>query len=155
MRKRIALVSVLALALSLVATAAFARASLERSTGGVGFTTQSDNDAHASFNAHATPTGAKGQVEVKNHGPNGDIDFHGVVDCYHRVSDNEAVFSGEITQIDGASSTHFRIAVEDNGQGRNADPDKITVQRHSAASDCQAGPTANRAVDQGNLRVHH
>ena len=156
--RMIAVGGTLALAMSFTAAAALAT-SEDKSTGGVGFTTMAGGSAHASFTAQdsLSPETDKGHVNVRGVGT-GDIFYKGTVDCYQRLSDNRARFSGVVTKTnDPFMRGFFEVAVEDNGSpGSNGDRISQALYTSPASSGSGCGflsPTA--FVQTGNLVVHH
>jgi hypothetical protein len=159
MRTKIALVCALALAMGLMAGTALARSSGDKSTGGVSWERGIGGIADASFNAHETPTGAKGQVNVTGiGGAAGDIWYKGTVDCYWRIDDDSARFSGTVDDSnDPAARGFFVIAVEDNGSPGWRDPaDQIIQNLRATPVNCETDTlTPGNDVIRGNLVVHH
>jgi len=159
--RRIALVGALTLTMSLTAGLALAQnnASGDKSTGGVGYTQMSGFAARGSFNAHHTPNNPDtdmGQVNFDGIGPAGLISYKGTVDCYNRLSDNSARFSGVVTESnDPMMRGFFEVVVADNGTpGRNGDLISQRLLTMPAGSDCGTADPA-RPVESGNLVVHH
>lgn len=141
---------------------ALAAASGGKATGGVNYLGGSNYDYHRSFTAQeVSPTVAKGQVETKVIDPaTGQVvrRFHGNVDCYRRVSDNVAIFSGQIDNDQGpvaeaVEGQFFEWVVEDNGEGANAAPDRISALRGITPYNCKADVVPVRDVVNGNIQV--
>lgn len=117
---------------------------------------------HVVFQAH---DGAKGSVEIWEYNLVTDTlfqHFTGDVDCYYQPAGNSAYFSGDVTRTDPASvptqqlpnKPYFRVAVQDNGEGAKAAPDKMEFNRPSSI-DANCGQFTPRLdVTEGNVQVH-
>lgn len=156
--RTIAVGGMLALTMSLTAAVALAK-SEDKSTGGVGFTTMAGGSAHASFNAHDTltsPEPDKGRVNVRGVGM-GDIFYKGNVDCYQRLSDNSARFSGVVTETNHPLMFgFFEVAVEDNGSpGSSGDRISQALFANPRDQSTCGSLTPTALVQNGNLVVHH
>lgn len=130
----------------------------EMATGSVVFSPDAGGETHLSFTAHGDdhPRGPRGRVTVQDYVG---VDFRGTVDCYYQPSDHFARFAGEITDIDGGDSTHFRIAVnEDRDFGPDPPNDLVGFQTRKRGRSLPCGEDetllAFNVVTAGNLRVH-
>jgi hypothetical protein len=142
-----------ALALTGVAIAA----SQDHSTGGIRWQTALGGSARAAFEAQDSDP-ARGHVTVENHDG---VSFKGRVDCYHRISDRAASFSGVIESFKGENSpgnlqgtATFVMIVEDGGTPGGAG-DEVTLIRGSIPFACRLFNQARQPVTSGNLVVHH
>lgn len=100
------------------------------------------------FNAHSNP---KGKV---NYSDNTGDDFKGKVDkCYYQTS-NIAVFAGTVDK-GSVSERYFVVQVQDNGQGKNSEPDMVGVLLTDMEPTCIWNDHLLTAeVQKGNLVVH-
>ncbi len=116
-------------------------------TGGVKADT-GDLSLKLDFNAHTDP---KGQV---NYSDSSQAKFHGKVDQCYSQSENKAIFAGTVNRgnVDGK---YFVVEVEDNGQGKNAEPDMLGIMFTDTIPTCEWDETLlNAEVQKGNLVVH-
>jgi hypothetical protein len=117
------------------------------STGGV-TATWSTNWLKLNFNAFAgNPT--KGNVMYSD--STGD-NFKGKVDVCYFQSGNVAVFAGAVEK-GNISEGYFKVAVQDNGEGKNASPDMVGVWMTDTVPDCSL-VSFPAEVTKGNLQVH-
>ena len=117
--------------------------------------------ADTKFDAEQKKDGKeKGKVHRKVYDPaTGETvrDFEGKVTCYYQEG-NLARFSGIITKRKGTDDIpgdYFFFAVEDNGSGKNAPPDRIGAGRFMTEQDCSLPLVSPiRDVEKGNIHVH-
>ncbi|NNE03535.1 MAG: hypothetical protein HKN52_10250 [Eudoraea sp.] len=85
-----------------------------------------------SFSALENPSGVHGQTQTNSGWPGVIESMHATSECITVIGDR-AYFGGVITQIETGPYQPFSVgwqvyfAVEDNGQGNNADPDRYGV----------------------------
>jgi hypothetical protein len=155
--KKLAFAAVLSLALVSVANASAGDAG--KATGGVKYTTVFGLQAQSDFTAQGTPTDAKGRVHRRVVDSNGNVirSFEGDVNCYTQDG-NVATFSGVITNRQGPDDglgQYFMWTVQDNGEGNNASPDLIRVDRSPTPLDCSIPKIVpTQAIEEGNIQVH-
>jgi len=129
---------------------------------GFGLTTVT---VHAVRHKDGTVTG-----QVEQQMPDIGVSLHGEVNCLHVVG-NRAYVSGVITKIQKSpdsgygslfsnlEGTSFILAVEDNGEGRNAYPDQVSqIGIRFSPFDCadpsaQAEASSSMWLDRGNFQV--
>lgn len=100
------------------------------------------------FNAHSNP---KGQV---NYSDSSGTKFKGKVDMCYSQSGNEAIFAGTVNK-GNVSEKYFIVAVQDNEQGKNSDPDMVGVVLTDVIPTCVWDNSFLTAeVQNGNLVVH-
>ena len=80
--------------------------------------------------------------------------FEGDVTCYYQEG-NVAGISGVVTGGTYPPGMHFRLDVQDNGQGANSPPDRVRLRVKRAPQACSplAVSFPGRAL-RGNLQVH-
>jgi hypothetical protein len=102
------------------------------------------------FTAQGTTTDAKGQVQFidRTEGPQGQLKFHGVVDCVE-VTDNFAVVGGLTKQ-----GEDFTLRVVDNGEP-NQGMDMVQFDRDSdfQCGDNKDDDPPSMALGRGNAKV--
>jgi hypothetical protein len=118
-----------------------------------------------SFSAREGADGTiKGQLQLNSRGF--DVFVHINIDCL-RVVGNVAYMSGRITHssnpAEGVAGELNRWAVEDNGEGEDGTPDRVTSIPANPTNDptqtCDAEgpdnipPAPNRLVQRGNVQV--
>jgi hypothetical protein len=155
---RMAVLGAVVLVASLTASLAPANnASGDKSTGGVGYTTGMLSAATVSFNGHHTPH-PNADAPAKGHVSWSDSlgrYFEGTVNCYNRLEDNRARFSGVIDDTNQVGRTHFEVDAEDNASpGRDGDRIRVVFRTTPAPAGCgEERPLF--PVESGNLVVHH
>lgn len=96
-----------------------------------------------SFQARVMPDGSV-QGEYDNHNRQGGFVNHGNIDCIRFIGSNGAVLSGRVTRSTNPNAPEGSIAlfrVEDNGQGSEDAPDRIS------ALNTFAGTSANNCTN--------
>jgi hypothetical protein len=126
-----------------------------KATGGVKFWVGS-TEVQLNFVAMVSKGEAKGNVKYSN--SNG-VSFWGKVNGYYQ-DDNGAYIVGEIVKGTTAAgdpySGFFYVAVQDNGEGDGADPDKVmrVLTRSSPYSPTPNLATLDFPITQGNIQIH-
>jgi hypothetical protein len=108
-----------------------------------------------SFNAVTKPDGTvSGHVQLDNRAFNGTGIILSVdVDCLE-VAGDTAWFSGIASSDDPTYDGQTALfAVKDDGEGRNASPDEITVSNFNGLNCHQSHPAPDFAVENGNVQV--
>ena len=118
--------------LSLLSMTAFKTNSGNPSAHGGGTTIELGEKSTFTFNAVQHNDGSvNGHLEYQFRG--GDITFHMDIDCLS-ITGNRATLSGTVTSVSGNTAgfpfifegASAAFTVQDNGQGNNASPDKIS-----------------------------
>lgn len=116
-----------------------------------------------SFNARKYENGVvAGEYQLKNR--NQDVTEHGDITCLSVSEDGSRAWLGGIIErndpLEGIEGSEITFLVEDNGQGRNADPDKLsfrtTFEPGGAAIICrdQVSNLALNEIEKGNITIH-
>jgi len=117
------------------------------------------------FTARTNAAGVTtGETEGKSRVPNGHR-WHGTIDCLSVVG-NVATMSGVVTNVDPADDApgffvvgnHIRFQVVDNGEGKNAPPDTISLTQFAytgaAALPCAGDVNLPQIpIEGGNVQV--
>ena len=117
-----------------------------KATGGVS-AEWGDLKFRLSFNAH-------GGEEVKgniNYSDSEGKSVKGNVDVCYVQEGKAAAFAGRVREND--STKYFLVKVEDNGEGKKSDPDKLGIWFTDSEPSCAVGAFPAFAVN-GNLQVH-
>lgn len=122
-------------------------ASMRKATGGVHDLAPA---VSLSFNAMQRGGVVKGNVNYRT--PTGTLKGR-VTACYASAG-STAWFAGTVRKSDGLGDpTHFKVTVEDRGQGEAAPPDRFGIEHGATPYTCEVpGPLPHEA-DEGNLKV--
>ena len=112
-----------------------------------------------SFHARVMPDGSV-QGEYDNHNRQGGFVNHGDVDCIRFIGTNGAVLSGRVTRSTNPLAPEGSISlfrVEDNGQGANDAPDRVSqllnVPADSPTNCTNFTPATLFQIVGGNVQV--
>lgn len=112
-----------------------------------------------SFHARVMPDGTV-QGEYDNHNRQGGFVNHGDLDCIRFIGTNGAVMSGRVTRSTNPAAPEGSISVfrvEDNGEGSDDAPDRVSALALFAANspnNCMTfTPAATIAMVGGNVQV--
>lgn len=124
---------------------------LGKTTGGVMFMA-GGTKVWLELDAHGKANGAKGEVEYRN---SAGERFRGKVTGYFQ-NGNQAYIVGEVKRSNVPTYKYFYIAVQDNGQGRNAPADKVLRVLAGTAPYTADATQATGSYDvvRGNVKVH-
>jgi hypothetical protein len=113
-----------------------------------------------SFHARVMPDGSV-EGEYENHNRQLGSMSHGDIDCLRFIGTNRAVMSGTIRRIvnnpGGTAGGRAIFTVEDNGEGANDPPDRVSsilLLPPGSNQDCSNFTnTTSIAIEGGNIRV--
>ncbi len=117
------------------------------STGGV-WAKAGNDTLKLTFSAHGGDV--KGMTTYSN--SLGDK-FSGKVDVCYNQSGDTAAFAGTINK-GNVSEKYFLVEVQDNGEGKKANPDRVRVRLFADAPNCTLSGVYPAEVTRGNLKVH-
>ena len=122
----------------------------DKVTGGGQILVGSNAGSTIAFTAQGTTTSAKGQVQFidRTEGPQGQIKYHGVVDCIE-VTDNMGVVGGETKQ-----GEPFTLRVLDGGKPSDmADMVEFETNSDFQCGDGKTDDAPGMSLGRGNVKV--